>query len=48
MIKEEIAPGIVVYDNVISDNVLLYKEIKKLMMDSKWITRKWSYAEVKD
>ena len=48
MIKEEIAPGIVVYDNVISDNVLLYKEIKKLMMDSKWITRKWSYAEVND
>ncbi len=48
MIKEEIAPGIVVYDNVIPDNVFLYKEIQKLMMDSKWITPKWSYAEVED
>lgn len=48
MIKKEIAPGIVVYDNVIPDNLFLYKEIQKLMMDSKWITPKWSYAEVED
>ena len=48
MIKKEIAPGIIVYNDVISNHKVLYEKIKKGMMNSKWITPRWSYAEADD
>ena len=48
MIKKEIAAGIMVYSNVLPNSEDLYKKIKKEMINPKWKTSKWSYAEAKD
>jgi hypothetical protein len=45
MIKEEIAPGIIVYSNVIPKSESLYKDIENGIIDCKL---QWSAAEVKE
>jgi hypothetical protein len=48
MIKEEIAPGIIVYDNVIPDSDIIYEKIRKAMMSSEFMRSRWTYAEADD
>jgi len=52
MIKKEIAPGIIVYNDVIPNNNELYEKIKKVLSpplnDNSWIRPKCTIAESKD
>jgi hypothetical protein len=48
IIKEEIAPGIFLYSDIIPNSDELFNKIKKAMIDPKWIVPRWSYADATD
>jgi hypothetical protein len=49
IIKEEIAPGILVYSNVMPNSNALYEKIKEgISAEARWIISRWTYAEADD